>query len=60
MSSIVPRWIDHDTIEAPATAHGADGVIGDGALPITDDDPRFSEWADWLAATGKPRPDPKP
>lgn len=56
----VPRWVDADTILAPATARTGTAstgkAIGDGALEVTADDPAFEQWAQWLVATGRPRP----
>lgn len=51
------RWLDHETIEAPAPAvDPVTGATGDGMGRIGEDDPRFAEWAAWLESTGQPRP----
>lgn len=50
------RWVDHDTLEIPATALGDDGLIGDGMTEIHPDDSRWQAWADWLESHGDARP----
>jgi len=51
----VPRWVDHDHIEIPATAE-SEGVIGDGVHVIDEKDARFAVWSRWMVNKGMERP----
>jgi len=52
---IAARWIDRNTIEAPASIREP-GMVGDGADRITPSDPRWARWVAWLERHGSPRP----
>jgi len=57
----LPYWVDHDTIMIPATALADGGeTIGDGALPITAENPAFAQWVEWMSVSGIDRPQPQP
>lgn len=53
----LPRWVDHNTIQVPATARADDGTIGDGSLFIKEGDKDFVEWEEWLSVKGAKRPE---
>lgn len=52
----LPEWIDHDRMRIPAPAEG-DGMTGDGAIVIGEDDSRFARWSAWMELKGMERPD---
>lgn len=46
---IPPKWIDHDTLEAPRPVYDADTkTFGDGIVQLHPGDEGFSDWSRYL------------
>lgn len=42
-------------LRIPARAEGPSGEIGDGMIEIGPDDPRYTQWAEWIDKQNGPR-----